>query len=84
MVANASSRIRNSFIFGSTFCFRFLALCQSTQPSEREGEQSKHQGKQSKKRSEKGGGKSRQPSGRAGEQSEKPSEPVTPHDVNCF
>ena len=65
--------------------FSFLALCQSTQSSERVCEQSKQpselEGKQSKKASEKGGGQSRQPSGRAGEQSEQPSEPETPHDV---
>ena len=58
--------------------FLFLALSQSTQPSEREGERSQRpserEGEQSKQPSEREGEQSKQPSEREGEHTKRPSE----------
>lgn len=78
MVLFTFSRISHDFTLGSICCFLFLALCESTQPSERAGERSQQpserEGEQSKQPSEQEGEQSKQPSEREGEQFKQPSE----------
>lgn len=62
MVLFTSIRKGHNFIFGSSCCFLFLAISQSSQPSEREGEQSTQP-------SEREGEQSTQPSEQEDEQS---------------
>ena len=78
MVLFTSIRKGYNFIFGSSCCFLFLAISQSSQPSEREGEQStqpsEREGKQSTQPSEQEDEQSKlQPGDREAEQSKYPS-----------
>lgn len=91
-----SSRTGYNFFFGSTCCFLFLAISQSSQSSEREGEQSTQpsgregeqstqpsdqEAEKSKYPSKQRGKQSKQQSERKGEQFKQPIEPEAPDDL---